>query len=140
MAISICYSSSGIVIADGQDPSREPLVLPRGSTSTDVAAAAAAYLPPVVEPDWMGFGIELALNPSISALFNAISDPVGNGLSIGLFEASKGDPRLFLKLWSQLMATGMITTELLSMMALLARQFQLPIEFVTALGPTEAGE
>jgi len=53
--MAIAYSPFGITITDDQDPSREPLQLPAGATSAEVAAAVAEYLPPMLEPDYVGF-------------------------------------------------------------------------------------
>ncbi len=106
----------------------------RDATPEEASAYAAANAPP---PDWMNFGIELASSPAIAALFAAVPGPISNGLSIGLSEASKGDPRLFLGLWSRLLAAGVITAELLDAMGALAQQFALPGEFIAALMPPE---
>lgn len=104
----------------------------RPATAEETAAYDAANAP---QPDWMAFGIELAMHPSITALYAAIPGPVAGGLSVGLSKASDGDPRLFQGLWSKLMATGAITPELLGAIGVLAQQFNLPSKFVTALMP-----
>ena len=52
----IAYTFTGIVITDDSNPDRPPLVLPPGSTSAEVEAAALAYLqPPPPAPDYLGF-------------------------------------------------------------------------------------
>jgi hypothetical protein len=102
----------------------------RPATDEEIAAYDAANAP---QPEWMEFGIELAMHPGVTALYAAIPGPVANGLSIGLSEAGKGDPRLFAGLWGRLMATGAIQPELLSGIAALAAQHHLPAEFVAAL-------
>ena len=81
----------------------------------------------------MGFGIELTTNPAVVLLFDAVPSPVSNGLSIGLSEASRGDTRLFIGLWSRLLAAGVITTELIDMVGALAQQFNLPSGFIMGL-------
>ncbi len=86
-------------------------------------------------PDWMAFGIDLASHPGIAALYAAIPGPVANGLSIGLNEAGKGDPRLFSGLWQRVMAAGAITPELLADIAGLAVQHHLPAPFIAGLAP-----
>lgn len=107
----------------------------RPATAEEINAFDVAHRP---LPDWMGFGIALASSPAIAILFDSISSPISNGLSIGLSEASKGDPVLFVGLWSRLLATGMITPELLGAMTALAQQFNLPAEFIAALAPPES--
>ena len=105
----------------------------RPATDEEIATYDLANAP---EPDWIGFGIELITNPAVAALFDAIPGPISNGISIGLWEASKGDTRLFLDLWAPLVATNAITTELLNTVGVLAQQFNLPAEFIVALMPS----
>lgn len=107
----------------------------RPATEEETAAWDVSNQP---EPDWMGFGIELASSAAIAALFDAIPGPISNGLSIGLSDASKGDPRLFIGLWSRLTEAGAITTELLAIMGALAERFNLPSEFIAELMPAQA--
>lgn len=84
----------------------------------------------------MEFGIDLAINPEISNLYDMVPTAIANGLSIGLNEASKGDPRLFMGLWKKIMETGAISTELLHTIASLAVQHHLPKEFIMGLSGT----
>lgn len=53
--MAIAYSPFGITITDDREPSREPLQLPAGATSAEVAAAVAEYSPPMLEPNYVGF-------------------------------------------------------------------------------------
>jgi len=53
--MAIAYSTAGIIISDDRDPSRPSLVLPVGTASTEVAAAAAEYWPAAIEPNYVGF-------------------------------------------------------------------------------------
>lgn len=53
--MAIAYSPTGIIISDDRDPSRPPLVLPVGTASAEVAAAAAEYSQAAIEPDYVGF-------------------------------------------------------------------------------------
>lgn len=108
----------------------------RPATDEEIAAYDLAHAP---EPDWMAFGIDLASHPGIAALYAAIPGPVANGLSIGLNEAGKGDPRLFSGLWQRVIATGAINPELLSDIAGLAVQHHLPAPFIAGLTPAEEG-
>jgi len=104
----------------------------RAATADEIAAYDIANAP---EPDWMGFGIELTSNPGIAELYAVIPAPVSNGLSIGLNEANKGDPRLFSVLWQQLLTSGAITSELLSDITSMSAEHHLPAEFVNGLVP-----
>ena len=94
---------------------------------------AAPIISPAPTPDWMEFGVDLAVNPGIAALYAAIPGPLASGLSIGLSEAGKGSHRLFAGLWGRLMASGAIEPELLSEIAVLAAQHNLPAEFIAGL-------
>jgi hypothetical protein len=108
----------------------------RPATAEEISAYDLANAP---APDWMGFALELASNPAIAVLFDAVPRPISNGISIGLSEASKGDPRLFLGLWSRLLTSGAITTDLLGAIRALAQQSNLPNDFIISLSPTEEG-
>jgi hypothetical protein len=105
----------------------------RPATADEITAYDLAHQP---EPDWMAFGIDLASHPGIAALYAAIPGPVASGLSIGLNEAGKGDPRLFSGLWQRVMAAGAIAPELLADIAGLAVQYHLPAPFIAGLAPT----
>jgi hypothetical protein len=104
----------------------------RPATDEEITAYDLAHQP---EPNWMAFGIDLASHQGIAALYAAIPGPVANGLSIGLNEAGKGDPRLFSGLWQRVMAAGAIQPELLTDIADLAVQHHLPAPFIAGLAP-----
>ena len=104
----------------------------RPATDDEQTAWDAAHAP---SPDWMSFGIELAANPSISALYDNIPNALANGLSIGLAEASKGDTRLFVGLWQRVLSAGGVSPELLGEIGALAYQFNLPAAFVAQMMP-----
>jgi hypothetical protein len=104
----------------------------RPATTEEITAYDIANAP---EPDWMGFGIELTSNQGITDLYAGLPGPVSNGLSIGLNEAGKGDPRLFAGLWQRALAAGAIQPELLTDIADLAVQYHLPEPFITGLDP-----
>ena len=104
----------------------------RPATDEEIATYDLANAP---EPDWMAFGIELTTHPGIAELYATIPAPVSNGLSIGLNEANKGDPRLFSVLWQQLLTSGAITSELLSDITSMSAEHHLPAEFVNGLVP-----
>lgn len=109
----------------------------RPATEDETAAYDLADSP---QPEWMEFGIDLAMHPGITALYNAIPGPVAGGLTVGLNEAGKGDPRLFSVLWQQLLTSGAITSELLSGITSMATEHHLPAEFVGALAPPSQTE
>jgi hypothetical protein len=104
----------------------------RPATDDEQTAWDAAHAP---SPDWMSFGIELAANPSISALYDNIPNALANGLSIGLAEASKGDTRLFVGLWQRVLSAGGVSPELLGEIGALAYQFNLPAAFIAQMMP-----
>jgi len=104
----------------------------RDVTPEEKAAWDAANAP---QPDWMAFGIDLAMHPSITALYESLPGPMAGGLSVGLNEAGKGDPRLFFGLWSRLLAAGAISAELLGAIAVMAVEHHLPAEFTSELAP-----
>ena len=106
----------------------------RPATDEEITVYDLANAP---EPDWMSFGIELTTHPGIAELYAAIPGPVANGLSIGLNEANKGDPRLFSVLWQQLLTSGAITSELLSDITSIANEYHLPVEFINGLVPNQ---
>ena len=91
--------------------------------------------PPAIppQPRWMNFGIDLALHPAITDLWEALPGPVSGALPTALNEASKGNPQLFMALWQRTMATGAITPELIGAIAALAAEHHLPAEFIAGL-------
>jgi hypothetical protein len=102
----------------------------RPATESEIEEWDAIRAP---EPDWMGFGIEMASNPNITALYAAIPGPISNALSIGLSEASKGDTRLFIGIWQRMMYAGYIPPSLLSEIGTLAYQFNIPDDFIVQI-------
>jgi hypothetical protein len=104
----------------------------RDATEDEIAAWDIANAP---QPDWMAFGIDLAMHPGITALWEALPGPVSGALPTALNEAGKGDPRLFTGLWQRIMSTGAISPELLSGIAALAAEHHLPEAFIAGLAP-----
>jgi hypothetical protein len=104
----------------------------RPATPEEKAAWDAANVP---QPDWMGFGIDLAMHPGITALWEALPGPVSGALPTALNEAGKGDPRLFTGLWQRIMSTGAISPELLGGIATMAAEHHLPVAFIAGLAP-----
>lgn len=68
--MAIAYSTAGIIITDDLNPSRAPLVLPVGTASAEVAAAAAEYSPAIIEPDYVGFYSALLGSNIYAAVIN----------------------------------------------------------------------
>jgi hypothetical protein len=104
----------------------------RDATPEETAAWDIANAP---QPDWMEFGIDLAMHPGITALWEALPGPVSGALPTALNEAGKGDPRLFTGLWQRIMVTGAISPELLGGIATMAAEHHLPEAFIAGLAP-----
>ena len=104
----------------------------RPATEAEQAAWDIAHAP---EPQWMDFALEMAVSPSIAALYNALPAPVASGLSIGLNDAAKGDDRTFLRLWQRIATDGAIAPELLDQIIAAATSCHLPASFIQALQP-----
>ena len=104
----------------------------RPATDDETAAYDLAHAP---EPDWMEFGIDLAMHPGISALWEALPGPTAGALPVALSKAGEGDPRLFTGLWQRIMTAGAITPELLTAISALAAQHHLPAPFIAGLTP-----
>lgn len=68
--MAIAYSTAGIIISDDLDPSRPRLVLPVGTASAEIAAAAAEYLPAIIEPNYVGFYSALLGSNIYAAVIN----------------------------------------------------------------------
>lgn len=109
----------------------------RPATDEEIAAYDLANAP---QPNWMEFGIDLAMHPGITALWKALPGPVSGALPTALNEAGKGDPRLFTGLWQRITAAGAITPELLGAIGALATQHHLPAQFIAGLAPADADE
>ena len=104
----------------------------RPATAEETAAYDIANAP---APNWMEFGIDLAMHPGITALWEALPGPVSGALPTALNEAGKGDPRLFTGLWQRIMTAGAITPGLLTAISALAAQHHLPAQFIAGLAP-----
>jgi hypothetical protein len=98
-------------------------------------------LPPAApQPRWVEFGAAVQGNPAINGLLGAAlqqAPALGLGLGVGLGKAADGDARVFLSSWSMALALNLISPELLAGVKAMAVQFDLPADFVEALGPRE---
>jgi hypothetical protein len=97
-------------------------------------------LPPAApQPRWVEFGAAVQSDPAINQLLGAAlqqAPALGLGLGVGLGKAADGDARVFLSSWSMARALNLISAELLAGVEALAEQFDLPDDFVVALGST----
>ena len=95
-------------------------------------------LPPIApQPRWVEFGAAVQSDPAINQLLGAAlqqAPALGLGLGVGLGKAADGDARVFLSSWSMARALGLISPELLAAVEAMAVQFDLPADFVEALG------
>ena len=95
-------------------------------------------VPPVPpQPRWVEFGAAVQGDPAINQLLSAAlqqAPALGLGLGVGLGKAADGDARVFLSSWSMARTLGLISPELLAAVKAMAVQFDLPADFVEALG------
>jgi hypothetical protein len=95
-------------------------------------------LPPAtLQPRWVEFGAAVQSDPAINQLLGAAlqqAPALGLGLGVGLGKAADGDARVFLSSWAMALALNLISPELLAAVEAMAVQFDLPADFVEALG------
>jgi hypothetical protein len=95
-------------------------------------------LPPVTpQPRWIEFGAAVQSDEAINQLIGtafAIKPALGLGLGVGLGKAEDGRPANFLSSWAIARYLDLISPELLAAVQALAGQFDLPADFVEALG------
>jgi hypothetical protein len=98
-------------------------------------------LPPIApQPRWVEFGAAVQASPAINSLLRAAlqqAPALGLGLAVGLGKVEDGRPANFLSSWSMARALDLISPELLAAVKAMAEQFDLPADFVEALGPTQ---
>ncbi|MFN9915328.1 MAG: hypothetical protein ACK53L_22250, partial [Pirellulaceae bacterium] len=116
-----------------QDVDLDALVLRRGWELVELPPP-----PPVVPaPRWVQFAQALAGSDEIKALLwaaEAANPVLREMLGVGLGQAAQGDPTTFMAAWGDVVAAGLVSTELAAQMAALAGGFDLPAEFVEGLG------
>ena len=95
-------------------------------------------LPPAApQPRWVDFGAAVQSDEAINQLIGtafAIKPALGLGLGVGLGKAEDGRPANFLSSWAIARYLNLISPELLAAVQALAEQFDLPADFVEALG------
>jgi len=95
-------------------------------------------LPPVLpQPRWVEFGAAVQSDPAINGLLGAaltMAPALGLGLGVGLGKAEDGKPANFLSSWAMARSLDLISPELLTNVIALAEQFDLPADFIEALG------
>lgn len=102
--------------------------------SKEERAAAFRALNP---PQWVAFGAAVQANPGINALLGVALQNVpalAMSLSVGLGKAADGDSRVFMEAWMFARSLELVSAELIATMQTLATQYDLPSQFVTALG------
>jgi hypothetical protein len=102
-------------------------------TEQEQAAAFQALNP----PQWVAFGAVVQANPGINALLGTALQTVPGlamSLSVGLGKAADGDSRVFMEAWMFARSLELVSVELLETLQGLAGQFNLPAEFIAALG------
>lgn len=90
-------------------------------------------------PHWVEFAGALASDPAVNGLVAtaATAAPVLHlMLGVGMGQAAQGDSRTFLSAWSQAIAVGLVTTQMISGVQALAVQYGIPAEFIMALSPS----
>lgn len=108
----------------------------RDATAEEIAAFDQLNAP---QREWIQFGLALASLPAVDALLatvEAASRPLERMLSGGLLQAAQGDPRTFLAAWAKVVEHGLISPELIQLVAGLAEQYSLPPGFVAGLTPS----
>jgi len=96
--------------------------------------------PPPHSPRWVDFGAAVQANLAINQLMGTAlqqAPALGLGLGVGLGKAADGDARVFLSSWGIAKQLNLITPQLVTEVTALAQQFDLPADFVAALGPSE---
>jgi hypothetical protein len=98
-------------------------------------AEKEAYYRATHPPQWIQFWA--ALPPEVDTLLNAAqaaSPRLALSLGVGLGKAADGDSRVFLGAWQSARPLGLISSELVTGVQMLATQHDLPAEFVAGLG------
>lgn len=131
----IQYTDINVIIHG--DSSNELATLPLTATNTEVANAFFAVAgAQESSARWVEFGGAVQASQLINQLLGTALQQVpalGLGLGVGLGKAADGDARVFLNSWTITRSLGLVSPELLAEVVALARQFDLPAEFVAEL-------
>jgi len=134
--MAIQYTTTGIIITDDRDPARDPLVLPVGTLSADVAAAVLAYIGPPRDPNFDGFGLWLLTSPAVQQAYdralagNAIT---AASLPAAVLAAAGGETKHLRTTLLLLRRQGLLDAATLTAMLTKAQECNLPQEFLDAL-------
>jgi hypothetical protein len=120
------------------------------AASTVTRGWAVEPLPePEIEPQWVAFGAavmgDVGINQMLGAALQAAPALYG-GLVVGLGDAAKGDPKVFLGhagapgAWQIATALSLVTPELAEAVAVMATAHHLPADFIHALNPVPQPE
>ena len=95
---------------------------------------------PPEEPQWIAFGLALALDPTMGAFVSSLAaNPqtavLERMITGGLLQAAEGNSRTFLRAWEAAVLGGAITTELITSMQAMASAHDLPADFIAGLAP-----
>lgn len=137
MALHIHYTNTAIIIADESNPDRQPLVLPAGSTSAEVEAAAAVYLSLPPEPNFDGFGLWLLTNSAVAAAYDLAFEQAkltSCTLPSAVLAAAGGETKHLRTALLLLRRQNLLSDEVLMAMLTKAGECNLPAEFLQALG------
>jgi hypothetical protein len=130
----ISYTLNGIIISNDDDLSCPPLVLPLTATPAEVAAAAAAYMPPAA--NFNAFGLWLLTDPGVQAAYDQAF--AGDKLTAGTLQpavlaAAGGDASYLRAVLLLLRRQGLLGDDVLQAMAAKATSCHLPAEFIQAI-------
>ena len=92
------------------------------------------------EPRWVDFSSAIMADPAINTMLGAVlqaAPGLYGGLVVGLQQASEGDSRVFINSWTAAKAIGLISAALVESVQALGAEYDLPSEFITALGDPE---
>ena len=97
-------------------------------------------VPPPVMPRWVDFSSAIMADPAVNTMLGAVlqaAPGLYGGLVVGLQQASEGDSRVFINSWTAAKALTLISTDLVESVQALGTEYDLPSEFITALGDPE---
>jgi hypothetical protein len=85
-------------------------------------------------PQWIAFSDALPAEvDQLLAAAQAVSPRLALALGVGLGKAADGDSRVFLSAWQTAFGLGLVSSELVTGLQMLATQHDLPAEFISGL-------